>query len=313
MRDALAAIRTAKSTDQAGEEERRGGSGVVVGFVDNGCAFAHPNFIKKEDGVYKSRVMRIWDQSCFWEDPEKQENSEKCKKKAEKWKSVDDFGYGLELRVDEYDLRTGQPCSSLNTKNDKELTEDQLYDQLNHEMLENVMMDGMFGPADFTHGTHIMDIAVGANGVAPDAEIVFVQLPQSAIMENTDQASARHILDGVAYIFNYAAKVKKPAVVNISYNAYTGPHDGTSLLEIGLDELLETPGRAVVISAGNARDVNCHEFRTVPAGKCLDGNDGRQPLFWSVIPMTRRKTLWRSGMTAVAIFRFPLFLRMENS
>jgi subtilisin family serine protease len=278
LREALAAIRTAQNNDQVGERERRDGSGVVVGFVDNGCAFAHPNFIKKEGGVYKSRVMRIWDQSCLWED------SEKYKKKAEKWKSVDDFGYGLELRVDEYNLRTGQPFNSLNTKNDKELTEDQLYAELNHELLENVVMDGMFGPADFTHGTHIMDIAVGANGVAPEAEIVFVQLPQSAIMENTDQASARHILDGVAYVFKYAAEVNKPAVVNISYNAYTGPHDGTSLVELGLDELLKTPGRAVVISAGNARDVNCHEFRTVPAEQCLDGKDGRQPLFWFVNP-----------------------------
>lgn len=277
LRDALAAIRTVKNNDQVEENKRPGGSGVVVGFVDNGCAFAHPNFIKNEDGVYKSRVMRIWDQSCLWED------SEKYQKKAEKWNSVADFGYGLELRVDEYDLRTGQPCSSLNMENDKELTEDQLYAELNHELLENVVMDGMFGPADFTHGTHIMDIAAGANGVAPGAEIVFVQLPQSAIMENTDQASARHILDGVAYIFNYAGN--RPAVVNISYNAYTGPHDGSSLLELGLDELLKTPRRAVVISAGNARDVNCHEFRTVPAKHCPDGeNDDRQTLFWAVNP-----------------------------
>jgi len=79
--------------------------------------------------------------------------------------------------------------------------------------------------------------------------------------------------------------------VNISYNAYTGPHDGTSLLELGLDELVKAPGptvkapgRAVVVSAGNARDANCHEFRSVPAKQCLDGKEGKQPLFWSVNP-----------------------------
>ena len=272
LRDALAAIRTVRDEDQAGKEERRGGSGVVVGFVDNGCAFAHPNFIKKDGQSYISRVTRVWDQSC----------SGKC---SEKWSWVEDFGYGRELNTGDYDLRTGKLRNNSNTNHDKELTEDELYEELDHKLIENVVMDGMFGPADFMHGTHIMDIAAGVNGVAPDAEIVFVQLPQSAIMENTDQASARHILDGVAYVFNYAAKVGRPAVVNISYNAYTGPHDGTSLLELGLDELLETRGRAVVISAGNARDVNCHEFRSVPANQCLDGKDDhRQPLFWSVNP-----------------------------
>jgi subtilisin family serine protease len=257
LRDALAAISVPEGNTQDLGEERHGGADVVVGFVDNGCAFAHPNFIKKDD-LNKSRVMCIWDQTFL-------------PHHSEEWTKEESFGYGCELKVEKLEIG--------------ELTEDQLYKKLTCELIEDVVMDGMFGPADFTHGTHIMDIAVGANGVAPDADIVFVQLPQSAIVENTDQASARHILDGVAYIFNYAAKAEKSAVVNISYNAYTGPHDGTSLLELGLDELLETPGRAIVISAGNARDVNCHEFRTVPAGQCLDGKgDDRQPLFWSVNP-----------------------------
>jgi subtilisin family serine protease len=278
LRDALAAISVPKDNARGLGEERHGGLNVVVGFVDNGCAFAHPNFIKKENDLYKSRVKRIWDQSFL---PDH----------SEKWTNEKNFGYGIELKVDEYNLRTGRLIGE--AKEGAELTEDELYAELGHRMIEDVVMDGMFGPADFTHGTHIMDIAVGANGVAPDADIVFVQLPQFAITENTDQASARHILDGVAYIFNYAAEVGKPAVVNISYNAYTGPHDGTSLLELGLDELLDermderlkTLGRAVVISAGNARDVNCHEFRTVPARQCLDGkDDDRQPLFWSVNP-----------------------------
>jgi len=268
LREALAAIRTATGNDQIGEKVSSGGSGIVVGFVDNGCAFAHPNFIKKDGNSYRSRVERIWDQSYSRDHPKE-------------WGAVEEFGYGGELDVGKYDLRTGEPCG-VGVGGGAELTEDQLYDKLSYELREDVVMDGMYGSADFTHGTHIMDIAVGANGVAPDADIIFVQLPQSAISENTDQASARHILDGVAYIFKHAGK--RPAVVNISYNAYTGPHDGTSLLELGLDELLKPRGRAVVISAGNARDANCHEFRSVPAKQCLDGEEGRQPLLWSVHP-----------------------------
>lgn len=197
LRDALAAISVPKGNAQDWKRERRGGAGVVVGFVDNGCAFAHPNFIKKdENGSYKSRVKRIWDQSWSWEDSEY-----RTPEASEHWTpEVDNFGYGYELEVGKYDLRTGQRDGK-KVEGSAELTEDELYAKLGHRMIENVVMDGMYGPADFTHGTHIMDIAVGANGVAPDADIVFVQLPQSAIVENTDQASARHILDGVAYIF----------------------------------------------------------------------------------------------------------------
>ncbi|PWT82306.1 MAG: hypothetical protein C5B58_08495 [Acidobacteria bacterium] len=55
-------------------------------------------------------------------------------------------------------------------------------------------------------------------------------------------------------------------MVNISYNAYTGPHDGTSLLECGLDELLRKTARAVVISAANARDKKCHATGELPPG-----------------------------------------------
>ena len=112
-----------------------------------------------------------------------------------------------------------------------------------------------------------------AAGMAPAANLIFVQLPQSAILENTDQASARHLLDGVAYVFRHAGD--RAAVVNISYNAYTGPHDGTSLLECGLDELLQQPGRAVVISAANARNKKCHARGAIP-------RDNRRALTWEV-------------------------------
>ena len=60
------------------------------------------------------------------------------------------------------------------------------------------------------------------------------------------------------YILERAQAEGKPAVVNISYGGYDGPHDGTSNLELALDELLTVKDRAVVIAAGNGFEARCH-------------------------------------------------------
>ena len=56
-----------------------------------------------------------------------------------------------------------------------------------------------------------------------------------------------------------AALAHKPAVINISYGGYRGPHDGTSPLPLGLDQLLEGKSDvAIVVSAGNGYEADCH-------------------------------------------------------
>ena len=50
-------------------------------------------------------------------------------------------------------------------------------------------------------------------------------------------------------------KAHTPLAVNISYGTFAGPHDGSSLLESALDELLAMGRKnfAIVLAAGNAR------------------------------------------------------------
>ena len=106
------------------------------------------------------------------------------------------------------------------------------------------------------HGTHVLGIAAGDGtssswglaGVAPDAWIV-------AVKTNFYSAS---ILAGVGEIFEIADREGLPAVVNLSLGGHTGPHDGTSLLEQGIAELVEHPGRSVVVSAGNEGNADIH-------------------------------------------------------
>lgn len=109
----------------------------------------------------------------------------------------------------------------------------------------------VFGPG--THGTHVAGIAGGsgsgqiAYGVAPNAELIFISLKRDA----------PSLIDGFNYIKDYAESVGKPWVVNMSFGSHLGPHDGSSLQNIGIDNL-HGPGRIFVGSAGNNGNNNFH-------------------------------------------------------
>jgi subtilisin family serine protease len=115
------------------------------------------------------------------------------------------------------------------------------------------------------HGTHVMGIAAGDGsssdggfiGVAPDAWIVMVK----TTFYTSD------ILAGVKYIFDLADDLGVPAVVNLSLGGHDGPHDGTSLFERGMDELVAGRGRAIVVSAGNEGDQSIHVSDTLRGGE----------------------------------------------
>jgi subtilisin family serine protease len=114
------------------------------------------------------------------------------------------------------------------------------------------------------HGTHVMGIAAG-NGTSSSGGFVGVA-PDAWIIEVKSTFYTADILSGVSYIFNRAQALGLPAVVNLSLGGQEGPHDGTSLFEQGLDQLLTKPGRVIVVSAGNEGDKKIH------VGKTLSGN-----------------------------------------
>src|SRR6185437_5036148 len=67
--------------------------------------------------------------------------------------------------------------------------------------------------------------------------------------------------DGMNYIYNYAASVGKPAVVNLSWGATIGPHDGNSLFSQACDALTG-PGKIFVCAAGNNGEDTVHLGKT---------------------------------------------------
>jgi subtilisin family serine protease len=114
------------------------------------------------------------------------------------------------------------------------------------------------------HGTHVSSIAAGDGssssygliGVAPKATLVAVK----TTFYTSD------ILAAVEFIFDRADALGLPAVANLSLGGHEGPHDGTSLFEEGLDRLVDGPGRAIVVSAGNEGNLSIHTSGVLQGG-----------------------------------------------
>lgn len=103
-----------------------------------------------------------------------------------------------------------------------------------------------------SHGTHTAGTAAGScvangwHGMTPEADIVICGIPSPKL---TDVNLANALL----YIFDYADRVGKPCVVNLSIGTNEGPNDGSSFLCRTFDALTG-PGRLCAVAAGNDGD-----------------------------------------------------------
>jgi len=117
------------------------------------------------------------------------------------------------------------------------------------------------------HGTHLAGI-VGSTGLAKSGSFAsgrYVGMaPESSLCIakiTRDEVSFDDpdILRGVRFCLDRAEENHQPIVVNLSLGADGGRHDGSSLLELALDELLANrPGRVLVAAVGNSGDEDLH-------------------------------------------------------
>ena len=116
---------------------------------------------------------------------------------------------------------------------------------------------------DFGHGTHVASLAAGNGlsskvptyiGMAPEATFVVARVAQA----NGDIDDA-DVLRAVKFVFDRAADLGMPAVVNLSLGSDFGAHDGSSALEGELSGMVgpDFPGRAIVVAAGNSAGPVC--------------------------------------------------------
>jgi phosphatidylserine/phosphatidylglycerophosphate/cardiolipin synthase-like enzyme/subtilisin family serine protease len=197
------------------------GRGIVVGSVDWGFDFAHPDFLKP-DGT--TRILALWDQ--------------RGGKRAD---SPKPFGYGIVHTRDDINraLREKDPYAALK-----------------------------YHPADADtgagcHGTHVLSIAAGGGGgerptgIAPEADLVVVHSAPWDGLESGKLGDSVTLLEGIEFISRMASG--RPWVINLSMGRHGEQHDGSTLVELGLDAAVRSsPGRAVVLSTGNYFNKRIH-------------------------------------------------------
>jgi minor extracellular serine protease Vpr len=116
------------------------------------------------------------------------------------------------------------------------------------------------------HGSHVAGSAAGNGGalggkyagVAPEADLIVIKGGENSFSES-------RMIDALTYLNTKAQTAGKPVVLNFSVGGQSGPHDGTRAYETAINSFVASPGRAVVVSAGNDGAQAIHGGGTLPA------------------------------------------------
>lgn len=240
-------------------------SGKVLGLIDNGLAFAHANFLAQigpaAGNLPKARTAFYWQQD-----------------RSARNDSPPAMGYGRELTGAHIDLALQQ------------FTYRGLVDEA--AVYRHFDM-GLPLEKSVNHGTHVMDLAGGPRRptdqvAGPDsppnwalagddssrAPIVAVQLDFDTVKDPSGGSVNAQVLDGLMYILSRCDAGAKIAV-NLSWGTLAGPHDGSSVLEAAMDQLIAlktTPAQSgrpatehlkIFVPAGNGYQSRAHANQTL--------------------------------------------------
>ncbi len=226
------------------------GANVIVGIVDTPLDIYHPDFRNNNgaggDGNGSSRVLFLWDQNL-------------TRTGAEINPPVDPVLPGFSYAGG---TAYGVEYSQANINN-----------ELNNyaPATPNAYTIVRHVPQTSEHGTHVAGCAAGNGrsgsvGAAPGADIIHVRL-----RGNIDvQADYIHVdntffLDAFSYVFARASLLGRPCIANRSGSDNMGPHDGKTLGEQFLDNLLLTTNRVITVAAGNTNTQTETILGNVPA------------------------------------------------
>lgn len=220
------------------------GTGVVVGIVDSMLDIYHPDF---RTAANATRVLFLWDQTLT---PRGVEASPPVAPALPGFAPAGGATYGVEYNqaTINNELASFSPPAT------------PAYATVRH------------GGLTAQHGTHVAGIAAGNGlgqggtftGAAPGSNIIFVR--QTSSLGTALLGDSVGNADAFAYIFARATQLGQACVVNLSSSDNQGPHDGLTLGEQFLDNLLLTPGRAITVSAGNSNNTGSHAAGVVAAG-----------------------------------------------
>lgn len=227
------------------------GAGVIVAFLDTRLDLYHVDF-RNDDGTGgdtfgSSRVLFLWDQVLT---PNATESSPPSDPALPGFSYAGGVAYGTEY------------------------TQANINAELNNytPATPNAYTIVRHSPGTGEHGTHVAGCGTGngrsgSPGAAPGASIIHVRL---AGFEDSQldyiHADSTFLMDGFAYVFARASQLGMPCIANRSGSDNMGPHDGTTLGEQFLDNLLLTPDRVITVAAGNTNNKTETLLGTVASG-----------------------------------------------
>ena len=249
-------------------------SGKVLGVIDGGLAFANQVFLNPQG---RTRVKHFWRQDDTQDGdwPGSEPHRRTPLDPARAGPRPRDMGYGHEL--------SGAAINAAMAAHthDGRLDENALY--------QHFQLWDLSKPVN--HGTHVTSLACGkgnllnpADDEASRCDLIAVQLDWSNVLDTSGGAMNVSVLDALMYILARCTP-QAQLVVNISWGTLAGPHDGSSILEAAMDQLIDLcEGRLqVTVPAGNAYQSRTHANATLAPGATL-------PLHWRVQPDDRTQS-----------------------
>ena len=225
---------------------------VVAGVIDIGIPFAHRDYRSRlplPGRCTINRMLAMWDQSYG-----------KLGGTASPT-----FGYGREWS----ESFVAPPLSTftmseLLTGVSDVSSEERLYRSLSIDIADRSNSHGAAVLGEIA-GTRSFAARKSLTDAAATTPILAVQLPRATIGYSARASLAVHILDGLRWMLSRIGTMDQ-LVVNVSLGTHAGPHDGSSILERAIDELIKLTSfkrphverLAVVLAAGNSREARSH-------------------------------------------------------
>lgn len=242
---------------------------VIMAVIDDGIGFAHERFRKIVAGRPTSRVEYWWLQDGPYAG------------------ATSTVPSGCELRKKDID-RLIDDCTIAGA-----IDEDLLYRKAG--LLDFRQYGHKSAAWHASHGTAVMDLACGYNSDPPvdHRPIIAVQLPVRVTGDTSGASLYPWVVAAMAYIIDRATVLsggpsapQLPVVVNLSYGRLEGPHDGTSDLELAMEQFIHHSAArgmplTVVLPAGNSYLLRTH------AQVQFHGPNQSELLRWRVLPDDR--------------------------
>ena len=188
------------------------GKGVLVGIVDSGIDYAHPDF-RNEDGT--TRITALWDQSSLFGTP------------------PEGYALGTLFSKQQIDLALQEKVTSEQRRIVPEV------DLSGH----GTHVAGIAcGNGRASNGKY--------RGLAYESELLVVKLAEVR-SERTAVSGTARLMEAIDFCIRFAMERNQPLALNLSYGTNEGAHNGKSLLETYINTVTRMAKCVICVGTGN--------------------------------------------------------------